>query len=268
LCQEEGVLKFENKVVLVTGAGSGIGRTTALEFLKEGAKTVLVDINEKSLNTVLSEVGSQDNVLVIRADVSKKEDVQGAVKRAIDHFDGIDILINNAGTQVLKPLHMMPEESWDIVIDTNLKGTYLFSKYTLPQMMNQRQGVIINIASNLGLQGLDTFSTYSASKGGIIALTKCMAIEYASYGIRVNCVCPGSIRTPLQDTVLKKYSNPQEILERASRKIPLGRIGTPEDIAYAVLFLASSNASYATGALLVIDGGVFATASGAGDKAG
>ena len=254
-------MKFESKVVLVTGAASGIGRATALRFLKEGAKVVLIDVNKESLNTVLSEIEPQDNALGIYADVSKREDVQRAVQTTISHFNVVDILINNAGTQILKPLHAMPEESWDIVVDTNLKGTYLFSKYVLPYMMKQKQGVMINIASNLGLQGVDTFSTYSASKGGIIALTKGTAIEYARYGIRINCICPGSIQTPLQNTVLKKYANPEQILEKARKKIPLARIGMPEDIAKAVLFLASSDASYITGAILVIDGGVFAAAS-------
>jgi len=246
---------------MVTGAASGIGRTTALEFLQKGARVVLIDIDQKSLDTVLNEIDAQDNALGIYADVSKKEDVQKAVEKAINHYNVVDVLVNNAGTQILNPLHMMSEESWDFVIDTNLKGTYLFSKHILPYMINQKQGAIINIASNLGLQGLDTFSTYSASKGGIIALTRCTAIEYASYGIRINCICPGSIRTSLQDKFLRDYANPEEVLEKASRKIPLGRIGRPEDVANAVLFLASEDAAYITGAILLIDGGVSAAAS-------
>jgi meso-butanediol dehydrogenase/(S,S)-butanediol dehydrogenase/diacetyl reductase len=247
-CKEITDLRLEGKVALITGAGRGIGRATAILFAKNGAKIVVVDIDsnvgEETVNLIKRAGG---DAIFVKADVSKAADAEKAVRATIEKYGRLDILFNNAGIELEGRVEEMSESDWDKLICINLKSIFLCSKYAIPQMLKQGGGVIINTASITGFQGLGHEAAYCASKGGVIALTKAMAVEYAPYNIRVNCICPGPIATRLT-------SPRQSII----RKIPMGRLGKPEEIAYVALFLASDESSFVTGHALVADGGMTA----------
>ncbi|MEM3522572.1 MAG: SDR family NAD(P)-dependent oxidoreductase, partial [Candidatus Bathyarchaeia archaeon] len=180
---------------------------------------------------------------------------KNAIKLTIEKFNKLDILCNNAGISYSCPLIKMDEKDWDKVLNINLKGVFICSKHAIPEMIKTGNGSIINIASVAGLVGLANESAYCASKGGIISLTKAMALELAPYKIRVNCICPGSTLTPMFERILLSTGNYEIALKKNIERIPLGRIGIPEDIAYAALYLASEESSYVTGTILVVDGG-------------
>lgn len=248
--------RLKNKVALITGGSSGIGRAIALLFAKEGAKVSILDIDkEKGVETenLIKKDGKE--AIFIQADVSKENDVKNAIILTIKKFNKLDILCNNAGISYSCPLTEMDEKDWDKVLNINLKGVFICSKYAIPEMIKTGNGSIINIASVAGLVGLANESAYCASKGGIISLTKAMALELAPYKIRVNCICPGSTLTPMFERILLSTGNYEMALKKNIERIPLGRIGNPEDIAYAALYLASEESSYVTGAILVVDGG-------------
>jgi NAD(P)-dependent dehydrogenase (short-subunit alcohol dehydrogenase family) len=258
--------KLEGKVALITGAGSGIGRATGVLFAKEGAKVVVADyapVGGQETVRIIKEAGGE--AIFIKVDVSKASDVERMVRTALDAYGRIDILHNNAGIGgPVAPTADTTEKDWDSVINTNLKGVFLGSKYVIPVMVKQGGGVIINTASTSGLVGSPGFSKYCASKGGVVQLTKTMALEYAKENIRVNCICPGIIDTPMGgasfpgDAAAREAA--KEAFERAFVKtVPLGRIGQPEEIAKAALYLACDDSSYVTGAALVVDGGVTAS---------
>ena len=244
---------FENKVALITGAASGIGFAIAKSFCKEGASVVINDINdaagEKAART-LKELGC--NAIYIRADVSKNTDVKHMFEFIAERFGKLDILVNNAGISLIKPLTELDESEWDKVINVNLKSVFLCSKHAIPLMRNG--GVIINISSVLGLVGSRGESAYCASKGGVIALTKALALELADKGIRVVAVCPGSVKTEMLKKVIESKGK-DTVLEFIKSNIPLKRPAEPEEIANVVLFLASDAASYVTGSVIVVDGG-------------
>jgi meso-butanediol dehydrogenase/(S,S)-butanediol dehydrogenase/diacetyl reductase len=245
--------KLDGKVALITGAGSGIGRATALLFVKEGAKVVVVDyVPEGGEETVkmIREAGGE--AIFIDADVSKVADVERMIKTTVDKYGRIDILYNNAGIMGAYAFTAdTPEEKWDTIVNINLKGVFLGSKYAIPVMLNQGGGVIINTASTAGMLGLPGLPAYCASKAGVIQLTKTIALEYADQNIRINCICPGGILTPMSrppdaaDAVQPPFRQPQ----------PMRRFGEPEEVARAALYLASDDSSYVTGAALVVDGG-------------
>lgn len=243
--------KLDGKVALITGAGSGIGRATALLLAKEGAKVTVVDrfpAGGRKTVRMIEEAGGE--AMFIKADVSRSADVEKMVKTTVDTYGRIDILYNNAGILgTYAPAVHTTEEEWDSIIDTNLKGVFLGAKYAIPAMVNQGGGVIINTGSTSGILGVAGMPAYSASKAGVIQLTKVMALECANLNIRVNCICPGGIRTPMVRDI------PEETFRKGQ---PVGRAGRPEEIAQAVLYLASDDASFATGAVLVVDGGVTA----------
>jgi len=253
-------VKLRNKVAIITGAASGIGRSCAILFAREGAHIVAADKNFEGINDVAQIIKKEvkGEVIAVEVDVSQKRAVKSMVEKTIKCYGKIDILLNIAGIQILKELTDMDEENWQNVINTNLKGTYLCSKYVIPHMIKGGGGAIVNMASTLGYQGLKGFSTYSASKGGIIALTSCTAIEYADKGIRINCICPGPVRTPLMRTVSEDPEELEKKISEAEKKIPLRRIGEPEDVAKAALYLASDDSSFVTGIKLIIDGGITA----------
>lgn len=247
------VLELANKVAIVTGGSSGIGRAISLLFAREGAKVMIADINsaEDSLATIRNAGGQAE---FIKTDVSDSSQVRRLVSETLRMLGTVDVVCNNAGIELLKLLTETGEDEWDRVIDINLKGPFLVSKYVLPHMMSKKDGVIVNIASQLGVVGAERFSAYCASKGGLILLTKAMALECAKYGVRVNCVCPGAIETPMLDREVNLEKRPDEARIRFVSKHPVGRLGSPEEVANAVLFLASDKASFITGEALLVDG--------------
>lgn len=247
---------FQDKVVVITGAGSGIGRETAILFAENGAKVAVVDCNKNSgTETVKTIEQSGGKAIFVQADVSKASDVKRMTEYVISNYNRIDILFNNAGINLALPITEVTEEIWDNIIATNLKGVFLCCKYVIPIMKKQKSGVIINMASISALVGVPYFGPYSASKGGILALTRTIALEVAPFNIRVNCICPGMVETPLSKRTWEKMGIGEEKRKGRSKSIPMGRVATPKEIARAVLFMASEASSYMTGAALIVDGG-------------
>jgi NAD(P)-dependent dehydrogenase (short-subunit alcohol dehydrogenase family) len=246
-------MELEGKTSIVTGGNSGIGRAVALLFAKEGAKVAVADIGHGT--TVDDIIGERGSGIFVQSDIRISNQVENLVRTTMDKFGSIDILCNVAGIELLCPLTEIEEKDWDRVIDTNLKGTYLTSKYVLPYMIQKREGVIVNVASQLGLVGGVGFSAYCASKAGVILLTRVMALECAKYGIRVNCICPGAIETPMVDREVNLEKDPEAARRDMISRHPIGRLGRPEEIAEAILFLASKRSSFMLGSSLVVDGG-------------
>lgn len=246
-------LELQGKVAIVTGGDSGIGKAISELLVAEGASVVIADI--ASGTTADSLVKAGHPALHVRADVRSAEDAKKVVEAAVARFGGVDILCNNAGIELMKPMTKTSEDEWDRVIDTNLKSVYLFSRQVIPEMITRGGGVIVNTASQLGLVGLENFAAYCASKGGLVLLTKAMALELAQDNIRVNCVCPGPIQTPMLERELALEADPDAARKAWAEKQPIGRVGKPEEVAQAVLFLASPRSSFVVGHALVVDGG-------------
>ncbi len=249
--------RIEGKVALVTGASSGIGRATALAFGREGAKVVVADVQvEGGLETeqMIKEAGG--DAIFAKADVSDAAEVERLIDQAIETYGRLDCAHNNAGIEGdTAPTADCTEENWDRVISINLKGVWLCMKYEIPQMLKQGCGAVVNTASVAGLVGFRGSPAYCASKGGIIQLTRAAALEYAEKGIRINAVCPGVIRTPM---VERATGGKPEAEEQFVVLEPVGRLGTPEEIAEAVISLCSDAASFVTGHPMVVDGGLVA----------
>ena len=247
--------KLADKVALITGAGSGIGRAAALLFAKEGAKIVVADfVPQGGHETVkmIKEAGGQ--AIFVEVNVTKSSDVQRMVKSAVDAYGRLDILFNNAGMQGKYIMTAdLPEETWDNIIATNLKGVFLGCKYAIPVMLNQGSGVIINTASTAGMLGLPGSQAYCASKAGVIQLTKSAALEYADKNIRINCICPGGITTPLSG--IGKALTDAASIPPFHQPQAMRRFGSPEEVAKVALYLASDDSSFVTGTLSVVDGG-------------
>lgn len=249
---------LKGKVAVITGGTSGIGRATAKLFCREGACTVVVGRTpykgEETINDIKKEGGE---VFYFQADVSKNEDVKKMIHGTIERYGKIDILVNCAGIQLFyRPIEEIDENEWDDIMKINLKGTFLCSKHVVPFMKKQRYGVIINLGSTLGVVGQAGYSAYCASKGGVIQFTKALALELAPYGIRVNCVCPGTtVEVKPEGYFAYGRRLDRETVESRIRLHPIGRLGTPEDVANAILFLASDKSSFITGTLLLVDGG-------------
>jgi NAD(P)-dependent dehydrogenase (short-subunit alcohol dehydrogenase family) len=249
-------MRLVDKVALITGGTSGMGRATAVLFAQEGARVAITGRNEARGREVVEEIEQAGGTAIfVRSDVRFAEDCRRAVEETLQAFGQLDILFNNAGVLYLNTVPDCTEEEWDLTLDTNLKGTYLMSKFALPTMIAQGSGVIINNASGWGLVGGDAAAAYCASKGGVVLLTKAMAVDHGRQGIRVNCVCPGDVDTPmLPEDAQRRGMKWEEYLASAANR-PMGRIGKPEEIAKAVLFLASDDSSFVTGAVLAVDGG-------------
>ena len=247
--------RLKNKVALITGGGSGIGRATCLLFAREGAKVVVADYVAEGGNETVRQISAANGPAVfVQTDVSKSADVQNMIGATIRNYGRVDILFNNAGIEgPSTKLANLKEEDWDRVIAIDLTSVYLGIKYVIPEMIKQGGGVILSTASVAGLVGFQGSGAYAAAKAGVINLTRLAALEYADKNIRVNCICPGVIETPMVERVLGGRSR-----EKVVRTEPIGRLGRPEDIANAALFLASDESSFATGAPFIIDGGYVA----------
>ncbi len=244
-------MRLENKVALITGAGSGIGRETAVMFAKEGAKMVIGDVNEQGgLETVAEIKAAGGDGYFAKLDVTNKAQVRQVIKDAVDKYGRLDVLINNAGITQDAFLTKMTDDQWAKVINVNLSGVFFCSQAAAEVMMAQGSGVIINASSIVGLEGNIGQVNYSATKAGLIGMTKTLAKELGRKGVRVNAVAPGFIRTPMTAAV------PDKILEMMKEKTPLLRLGETKDIAYAYLYLASDEANFVNGAILSVDGGL------------
>ncbi|MFH0859127.1 MAG: SDR family NAD(P)-dependent oxidoreductase [Patescibacteria group bacterium] len=248
-------MDLENKVAIITGARRGMGKADALLLAKEGAKVVVSDISLEDCQAVVDEIEKEGGeAIAVKCDVSQKQEVDNLFQKTVEKFGQIDILVNNAGIAEFKPFLEMTEEEWDRTLDINLKGYFLCAQAAAKEMAKQKSGVIINIASvamgQVGV-GFPNIVHYCASKGGIAAMTEAMALELAPYNIRVNAIAPGMIETPMIDSIKQDPKAMDGMLAR----VPLGRLGKPEEIADLVVFLASDKSSYITGSIVVIDGG-------------
>jgi NAD(P)-dependent dehydrogenase (short-subunit alcohol dehydrogenase family) len=250
-------MKLANKVAIITGGNSGIGKATTELFSREGARVCITGRNEKRCREVVAEINKTGgHAIFVLADVRSPDECRKTVEATLEAFGRVDILFNNAGVYFADNALDCSEEKWDLTIDTNLKGTFLMSKFVLPSMIKQGSGVIINNGSGWGIVGGKEAVSYCASKGGVVLMTKAMAIDHADQGIRVNCLCPGDVKTPMLDEDARMQGMTwDEYHAQAVEQRPMGRIGTPEEIAKAALFLASDDSTYMTGATLVIDGG-------------
>ena len=233
-------MRLRDKVALITGAGSGIGRAIALEFAREGAKVLIAEIDEASGEAVASGIG--DAARFQRCDTAREDEVQAAIQAAVDGFGRLDIMVNNAG---------VGQADWETTLAINLSGVYYGCKHAAESMAARGGGVIINLASILGLVGIGGADPYVATKHGVVGLTRNFAIAFAGRGVRVNCINPGFIETPMT----RGFTYNQAIRQQIEGQTPMGRWGRPEEVAKAALFLASDDSSYVTGAPLIVDGG-------------
>ena len=252
-------MRLESKVALITGGGSGIGRACAEMFAREGARVAVSDISlERAQATTQFVTSHGGEAIAISGDVSVGDDAQNMVSATVEKFGKLDVLVNSAGVSARNamPKGSSPEEVWDKVIDVNLKGTYMVSWHAVPEMAKSGGGSIINLSSIMGLVGYPVgmgggFNPYNPSKGGVLQFTRNLAIDSASKNVRVNCICPGYVETNLTSALTKDA----EALSRLETLHPIGRLGQPEEIAYAALYLASDESGFVTGTPLVVDGG-------------
>ena len=243
-------MKLDGKVAIITGGSRGIGFEMAKIFSENGAKVVITSKNSQQLKDTANQLS---NTIPISADIRKEEDVKNVVEKTIEKFGKLDILVNNAGVfPKIQQLHEISELEWNDVLDVNLNGQFRFTKFSIPYLQ-KTSGTIINVSSDAGLKAYEGFNAdaYSASKAALIVLTKCWALEYAKDKIRVNCVCPGVVDTDMTKPFLKTEKD-REFMDNDH---PIGRIGQPEEVAKSVLFLASDDSSWTTGAILAVDGG-------------
>jgi NAD(P)-dependent dehydrogenase (short-subunit alcohol dehydrogenase family) len=252
-------MRFLNKRALVTGGASGIGRAVVERFVAEGAAVAIADLDGEAARTVTAELRARGaRAVAVIGDVSRTDDAARMVAEAVAFLGGLDILINNAGIETVGSVTSADDEEWERQIAVNLNGVYRMSRFAIPEIIRAGGGAIVNIASVGGLVAVREFSAYGASKAAVIQLTRSMAADYAEYGIRVNCVCPGPVETPLLDRACRRVQegrSPEEVRQMYAGLTLLKRIARPEEIAACVAFLASDEASYVTGAILVADGG-------------
>jgi NAD(P)-dependent dehydrogenase (short-subunit alcohol dehydrogenase family) len=252
-------MKLNNKVAIVTGGAKGIGRGIASVFVREGAKVVIADVDRKEGERAAAELKKDGAApLFIECDVAKEEMIRKLVEQTVGYFKALHVLVNNAGIGVYKPVLETSTEDWDRCLAVNLRGVFLCSKYAIPHIRAAGGGAIVNIASVHSYQNVGGTAPYAASKGGVVTLTRVMAIDHGKDKIRVNAICPGWIYTPLIQGIFAGSPNPDEAKQAVERRQVLGRLGNPEEVGEAAAFLASDEASYITGASLMVDNGMTA----------
>jgi len=249
-------MRLAGKVAIVTGAARGIGRATALRFSAEGARVVLADRDRDALAATAAAAGPADAVLARPCDVARAAEVEALVTAALERFGRIDILVNNAGYGHRGTVEQTSEAEWDALMATNVKGVFLCSRAVLPAMRRQGGGTIVNVASTTSFIGIPERAAYVASKGAVAALTRAMAVDHAKEGIRVVAVAPGTVATDYYDRVVAGSRDPEGMRRMLAARQLIGRAGTPEEIANAILFLASDEASFCVGTILLVDGGM------------
>ena len=251
--------RFENKVIVITGAGKGIGRTTSLAFAREGGAVVIGDVDVNSAQETVRQITEAGGkATAVNCDVRSSADVKNLIKTAVETYDGVDVLYNNAGVVRYGTVEELSEEDWDFQIDINLKGSFLTCKYAIPEMRKRGGGSIVNTASVQAFASQKTVAAYSASKGGVVSFTTTVALDHAHENIRCNCIAPGSIRTPMLEDAADTFGgdDPEGAITEWGRLHPLGRVGQPEEVANLVLFLASDDSSFCTGGCYRVDGGL------------
>ena len=252
-------MRLAGKNALITGGGSGIGRAMALAFVAEGAQVIVADMRgDDAEETVLQVVQAGGNAAAFQADVSRSADVQAMIAACLDRFPRIDVLCNNAGIGSTQSVVDTPEDLWEAVFAVNVRGMFLCSKYAIPHMIAAGGGVIVNTASVAGLVGIKNRAAYCASKGAVVSLTRAMAVDHVQQKIRCNCICPGTVDSPWVGRLLDAAPDPAAERAALVARQPMGRLGTPEEVARAAVYLASDDADFVTGSALVIDGGLTA----------
>ena len=242
-------MRLKDKTAIITGGGSGIGLATARAFCKEGAKVILFGRRKEKLISAADELG--DSVLIVQGDMTHNDDLDQLINKTLNNFKGIDILVNSAGLFNGAPLHEISDSQWDGMMDINIRSVFQLTRRVLPTMIAQKNGSIVHISSIAGLIALPGVAAYNVSKGALNQFSRSIAVEYGSYGIRSNSICPGLIETDMTADLMKDAS----LMQEWSKEYPIGRFGKPEDVASACLFLASDESSFITGTVLPVDGG-------------
>tara|TARA_B100000212_G_scaffold77388_1_gene54863 strand:+ start:513 stop:1265 length:753 start_codon:yes stop_codon:yes gene_type:complete len=246
-------MRLKGKKCIVTGGSSGIGKATVKRFIAEGAEVLIADIDIKESKKLAEEIG--DGVHFIKCDVRLENDIISVSKKAYSIWKKVDVLVNNAGSELNQSYDKMTEKEWDKVLDTDLKGPWLMCKHIVPKMVETGSGSVINISSLNGLVGFPLSTAYGSAKGGLVVFTRDMAIELASTGVRINCVCPGVIQTGMMERWTNLMPNKAEAQEMLRNTMPIGRMGTADEVAGAIFFFASDDSSLCQGSVLSVDGG-------------